>query len=412
MILKIVTALVSLLSMGYGVYLLITALPGFLKAKPLLGDPKASPRRFAVLLPARNEEGVITESVKSLVEQNYPKNLFTVFVIPNNCTDDTAGAALRAGATIMHCSGPVKNKGDVLSDILEQLHRKGEYDAYVVFDADNRVDPDFLREMNKAFAAGYDVAQGYREAINANASMVSASYAVYYWMDHYFFTQGRWNLGGSALVNGTGFAFSDAVYSRLGGWPTQTLTEDIEFSGICAREETRIAWVPKAITYDVQPETLSVAWKQRMRWTVGMYQCIRTLVPTLLRGGFVDKTKRWPKLDMALFYCFPIFGLLSCVTVLLQAIVFGCGEGFIATLFFFISTVGGVLNATLFMSLVAVISILRAKGNFKKGALGIIGFPILMLSWIPIAVACMFKRDQKWESINHVSHKHDKITNR
>ena len=64
------------------------------------------------------------------------------------------------------------------------------------------------------------------------------------------------------------------------------------------------------------------------------------------------------------------------------------------------------------MSLVAVISILRAKGNFKKGALGIIGFPILMLSWIPIAVACMFKRDQKCESINHVSHKHDKITNR
>ena len=304
----------------------------------------------------------------------------------------------------------MKNKGDVLADILEQLHRRGEYDAYVIFDADNRVDPDFLKEMNKAFTAGFHVAQGYREAINANASVVSASYAVYYWMDHFFFTQGRWNAGGSALINGTGFAFSDAMYTRLGGWPTQTLTEDIEFSGICARENTRIAWVPRAVTYDVQPETLSVAWKQRMRWTVGMYQCIKTLVPDLLRSGFAGGKKNWPKLDMALFYCFPIFGLLSCLAVLLQAIVFGSGEGFLATLFFLLGTVGSFLNATLSMCLVAVISILRAKGNFKKGAKGIIGFPILMLSWIPIAIACLFKKEQKWECIDHVSKKHDKIS--
>ena len=120
--------------------------------------PTAQPKtRFAVLIPARNEENVIVSLIKSLQAQDYPKALFDIFVIPNNCTDDTEGAALKSGAKILQCTAPVSTKGEVLHQILGSL--QGQYDAYCVFDADNVVDSQFLSRMNDAVAAGAKVAK-------------------------------------------------------------------------------------------------------------------------------------------------------------------------------------------------------------------------------------------------------------
>ena len=105
--------------------------------------PRAEARtRFAVLLAARNEEAVIGRTVQQLLDQHYPRELFDVYVIPNNCTDDTEGVARRAGAQILPCLGTVRNKGDALHGAFAALKQAG-YDAYCVFDADNLVDPDF-----------------------------------------------------------------------------------------------------------------------------------------------------------------------------------------------------------------------------------------------------------------------------
>ena len=61
--------------------------------------PAAAPqKRIAAVIAARNEAGVIGEAVRTLLAQDYPRELFDIWVIPNNCTDDTAGAAQAAGA--------------------------------------------------------------------------------------------------------------------------------------------------------------------------------------------------------------------------------------------------------------------------------------------------------------------------
>ena len=109
--------------------------------------------RFAVLAAARNEEAVIGGFVRSVLDQDYPEELRDVYVIPNNCTDGTEAAALAAGARVIHCLGKVSGKGDALHQAFAQLMDKG-YDAFVVFDADNTLAPDYLARMNDAFAAG------------------------------------------------------------------------------------------------------------------------------------------------------------------------------------------------------------------------------------------------------------------
>ena len=94
--LSMVFAVLGLLFKATTVYFAAVALRWmFAKRKSW---PQAAPRtRFAVVIAARNEEAVIGRLVKSLMEQDYPRELFDVYVAPNNCTDDTAGAAFQAG---------------------------------------------------------------------------------------------------------------------------------------------------------------------------------------------------------------------------------------------------------------------------------------------------------------------------
>ena len=49
-----------------------------------------SPHRIAVLIAARNEQSVIGNLIDSVKAQDYPTELVDVFVVADNCTDNTA----------------------------------------------------------------------------------------------------------------------------------------------------------------------------------------------------------------------------------------------------------------------------------------------------------------------------------
>ena len=149
-------AVLSILLNLLSVYFLAVALFAWKKPAPY---PKAAPAcRFAVVIPARNEEAVIGALVSSLNHQDYPNSLYDVFVVPNNCTDNTAGEARRCGANVISCRYPVRCKGDVLRQVFPMLLAR-DYHVFCVFDADNVADRSFLREMNNAFCAGALVAK-------------------------------------------------------------------------------------------------------------------------------------------------------------------------------------------------------------------------------------------------------------
>ena len=93
-------------------YFLVVALFALKKPKPI---PRANPNmRFACVIAARNEERVIGGLIESLLRQTYPKALFDIYVMPNNCTDHTALAAIRAGAQVLRPEGEIRCKGDAL----------------------------------------------------------------------------------------------------------------------------------------------------------------------------------------------------------------------------------------------------------------------------------------------------------
>ena len=229
-----------------------------LKDKPLLVNKN---HKFMALVPAHNEAAVVGNLIESLKNQNYPKELLDIYVIADNCTDNTAQIARDAGAIVYErFDSEKKTKGYAMQWFLNKMNEQGaDYDAMCVFDADNVVMPDFFTAMNKKLCQGEEVVQGYRDIKNPTDSWVSAGYALFYWTMHRFYHLARYNLGLSPLLNGTGFMVKyDLIKEK--GWNTKTLTEDIEFSLINIAEGRKLGWATDAIVYDEQPLEYKQSW--------------------------------------------------------------------------------------------------------------------------------------------------------
>lgn len=356
-------------------------------------------RRFAVITAARNEEAVIGGFIESVQKQNYPIELFDVFVIPNNCTDNTEQKASNCGAEIIHCPFPVKCKGDALQQALMQLNKKG-YDAFCVFDSDNNLKPDFLLKMNDAFDAGAKVAKGRQLASNSHASWVSGCYNIYFNLFHLFFNKARGACGLSAKLVGTGFAVHKDVLESLGGWNTTTIAEDAEFSAQCALLGERVWWVPDAITYDEQPTSFRVSMLQRRRWCSGIMQVGKLHLKHLIKRLRQPNWAYAADFSMFLMSGFAqAFSVIPLGLTLLAAILDGKGgvENFIQVMGVYF-----LLYYSIMCILAAFLTLRQEEGVIpKEMRSAILMFPIFMASWIPLQVISLFKETRSWTEIQH-----------
>ena len=367
-----------------------------LKDKKLIVEKN---HKFMAIVPAHNEEAVIKNLVDSLVAQEYPKELYDIYVIADNCTDRTAEIAKAAGAIVLKRFDEAhKTKGHALNWFLKQkIEENADYDAFCVFDADNIVDKNFLKNMNKKLCQGEEVVQGYRDIKNPTDSWISAGYAIFYWMMHRFYHLARYNLGLSPLLNGTGFMVKFDII-KPDGWQTVTLTEDIEFSLINIAQGRKLGWAVDAIVYDEQPTTFKQSWSQRSRWTVGHLQCMKNYTKSLAKG--VKEYKTLMNFD-GLLYMFGIpMMLLTFLLLGVNTLLYLGAEMTIADL---IGNFARYLIATFILPVITGTAIMALeKKNIKPMIGGILCYPLFLGSWILINIKCLIKPDTKWEKIEHV----------
>ena len=239
---------------------------------------EATPHNYAVLICARNESAVIADLIGSLRSQTYDQSLLHIFVLADNCTDDTSDIARSAGATVYERFNNVQvGKGYALQTLLGHLEQDypAGFDGYFVFDADNILDPDYIAAMNRTFSQGHDIVTSYRNSKNYGDNWISAGYALWFLRESRYLNHARSLLGTSCAVSGTGFLFSRAVLEETGPWPFHLLTEDIQFSVHEILQGRKVAFAPDAVLYDEQPTTFRQSWRQRMRWSQGYLQVFR-----------------------------------------------------------------------------------------------------------------------------------------
>lgn len=394
-------------------YQLVYLVIGLVRKHRQSTDRDAVIHRYAAVISARNESGVIAELIQSLKNQNYPKDCLDVYVVADNCTDNTAQVARDAGAIVYErFNQNKKGKGYALDYLFRTLAHEGKdtYDGYMIFDADNLADPNFTAEMNKVFDSGdYGAITCYRNSRNFGANWISSGYGIWFLREARFLNFPRMLLGTNCHVSGTGFLINADVIRENGGWPYHLLTEDIEFSVGCALKGRRIGYCDKAVIYDEQPTTFRQSWDQRLRWSKGFYQ-VNANYSTALTRGFLRKPTRksWSCYDMfmtvapgmLLTMVMLAFNVVLCVACWGQPAYITERILEVAGSFALSTVVSFYLGLLLYGALTVISEWKQIQIPTHKKLLYMFTFPIFMFTYIPISLAALVQKVE-WKPIYH-----------
>ncbi len=298
-------------------YLLLLAISGIRSASRPETYRRSPSTCFLIMVPAHNEASVIGATVKRLQALDYPTDQFSIHIIADHCTDDTAEVARQAGAIVYERNeGPRTGKGAALFWLFKKILENHPCNAVVLFDADTRVDPAFLRVMDWRISQGDQVIQGQHIIGNADQGWFPALTWAMFMIDNRFQNLGRTNLGWSAKNMGDSICFSVDVLRQV-GWG-EGLAEDYHLRLKLLLKGIRIAYEPAAIGYGEAPINWVIARAQRARWLRGTSDASQPFVKRLLIEGM--KKRNLAMLDGALQASLPSYSTLSLVSMIVLVV--------------------------------------------------------------------------------------------
>ena len=400
----IVFAILFIIYFHHNLFLILSI---FFKKKKY---PEAKEDHFyAFIISARNEEAVITNLIESIKAQDYPADKYKIYVIADNCTDNTASIAKDNGAIVIERSDTsLIGKSYALDKILKYaIDDEEKIEAFIVFDADNVVDKDFTKEMNKAFDAGYKIATSFRNSKNYGSSWVASGAGMTFFRECRVMHRMRSRFNMTTYVSGTGFMVSKDIIKENGGWVNHLLIEDVEFSIDEYLKGEKIAYVADAIMYDEHPKSFRDSWKQRLRWCKGNHQCFKKFHFKLFKNGI--KHPSYSNIDLYA-HTFPA----SILSVGWLGFVLPLSYGIYALVadvsfdIYFEAAVRPLIDSLIFCVaytlIVAIIITILCWKDMKakpiKKILHIFTFPLYAISYLFISFISIFIKVQ-WKPIKH-----------
>ena len=358
-------------------------------------------KKFAVIVAAHNESAVIAPLIKNLLSLKYPRELYDVYVIADNCHDNTAEIAEKAGAIVcVRVDNEKKSKGFALEWMFErifEMEKSGKvYDAVVIFDADNLVHPNFLIEMNNRLMKGDKIIQGFLDAKNPYDTWVSGTFAIAFWVIDHVSHLAKTNIGLSAVLGGTGMCITVDVLKK-NGWRATCLTEDMEFTMKSLAEGLKTTWAHDAVVYDEKPLTFKQSWTQRKRWAQGQFDVAHRFIPKLIVEGWRRKDIRiW---DGCIYLLQPHFLMLSAFFMIISYLQLATGPLF--------TNIYSVMPSQIMTAimigqyLLPMIILIKVHAKIKSWFYMLL-YPIFIYTWIPIIfLGFIHRNEHEWAHTKH-----------
>lgn len=278
-------------------YLFIFAINS--KRKPLYIYPSAKKKyRIAVMFPAYQEDGVIIDSVSLFFLQEYPRELYDVYVIADQMRPETLTKLKRLSAQVIEIDFPNSTKIQALQKATAYIDKYGlEYDAVVVLDADNVVNTNYLEKINDALYSGCSAIQTHRVAKNRNGSIAVLD-SISEEINNSIFRKGHTRLGFSSALSGSGMAFDYKLFKDLIQGIT-SVGEDKHMERKLLLQRTYIEYLENVYTYDEKVRGKKEFYNQRRRWMATQFNNLLsgiTQIPTaILKGNwdYCDKLFQW-----------------------------------------------------------------------------------------------------------------------
>ncbi len=253
--------------------------------------PAKNYHKYGICIAARNEKYVIGNLLDSINKQDYPKDMYKVFVVADNCTDETAEIARSKGAICYErFDDKHKTKGFALQFLFKNIAKDygiESFEGFFIFDADNLLKQNYISKMNDAFDSGCSIITSYRNTKNFDENWIASTYALHWIRSIRTNHRARSVLRLATNIQGTGFLFTNEIVRN--GWIYTSLTEDRALTADAVAQGYQITYQDEAEFFDEQPVSLKIALRQRLRWAKGHLQAFVQTGPYLFINIFFGK---------------------------------------------------------------------------------------------------------------------------
>ena len=262
-----------------------------LNAKMITSFKTEKSRKFAIVVPAHNEEKIITKTIYSLSGLIYPKKSYEVFVIADNCTDNTAKVASSLGVNVLERTNPDKTgKGYALRWAFDQILAKEDaFDSIIVVDADSLISGNYLEVMNYYLEQGSRVIQSSDLVLPEPGNWSVEATRIGFLLYNYVKPLGRKVLKFNMGLRGNGMCFSADVLREV-PWKAWSLIEDVEYGLILLLNGVKIEFAPEATVLAQMPVEAKNAESQRSRWEIGRFEIVKTYSTKFLTNSFKKRS--------------------------------------------------------------------------------------------------------------------------
>lgn len=354
---------------------------------------------YAILIPARNESLVIEKLLISIENQTKKIKPEDVYVIVETKKDKTVSIVEKHKMTIVYRKNlNKKRKGFALDDAIKEILKSNKkYDAYFIFDADNILDKNYIKEMTKSFDEGYDIGIGYRNTKNSK-NLVSAASALTFSMINTLGNKRKSKYTNNLIISGTGYYIKGTIIESWKGFPFNSLTEDYELSLYSILNNLTTTYNDSAIYYDEQPEIFDVTITQRSRWVKGYFDARRNYIHKI-RKSISKKDKNYASKITALIGVNPLITLIIGILLLLIDSITSFKNFIISLLIIFI-----LIYITLMIFTYIIIKKEENKLDIKVSKILLIFYnPFYLLSYIYCLYIAITKKDLGWQEIKHTN---------
>lgn len=357
-------------------------------------------KRYCILIPARYESKVINNLLLSITKQTTKINPKDIYIIVESIKDKTVDIAKQYNMNIILRENlSLKRKGYALNDAVTYILKKQiHYDAYFIFDADNILDKDFIKNMEKSINEGYDIGIGYRNTKNSN-TLVSASSALTFSMINTMLNERKNKYHNNLTISGTGYYIKGSIIEEWNSFPFHSLTEDYELTLYAILHNLTTTYNKKAIFYDEQPDNFNVSLKQRTRWVKGYFEARKKYINKISKSETKNDPNFASKVNAFLGVTPYIYIIIGLLIILVNILITKGITSFLSYLTIFL------LLIYLVLSIFTIIMLKKEKNSLtisKSMKIKVIFYnPIFMFSYIICLLRTIFIKDIKWDKIDH-----------
>lgn len=386
-ILILFNSLLILYLIAYIFYIYIFVIANFILKEKIISTCDII-NRFAIIVPAHNEELYITRLIKSVEKQDYPANSYTIFVIADNCTDNTVDILLQLSQkVIIRNNNKEIGKGYAIKFAIDNISIEN-YDAIIIVDADSYFETSVLKNLNNHINSGANVIQCYNGVANPGVTWFTRLMDVARSIGNEIIESGKQKLGLSSHLMGNGMCFHVHIIQKY-GWNAFSIGEDWEYYSKLVMNGERIYFSKGSKVLHQESVDIKDATQQRIRWSSGRFSIVAKYGFHILIGGLIEKNLKKVDASFILLFPNPSLGInLSLISLILSFLIF------------ILYKTGAMLSIVTFIILLQLF--LFVLGAFKTrnktaNILSILFSPIFLVWKMCIDVISIFgHRGKKW----------------